>query len=153
MQQPIKRHEAIKPMSREHHHGLLVGWKIRMGLRNEISPARIRKYLNWFYTHHLLPHFMLEEQHLFPVLGPDHEEVQEALSHHYEVHRFFMTEDVSVEDLIAFEQVMTKHIRFEERILFNTIQARADERTLQLLEEHLMDHIFEDNETDPFWIS
>jgi len=152
MQRPIKRHEAIKPMSREHHHGLLVGWKIRMGIRKEISPVRIKKYLNWFYTHHLLPHFLMEEQHLFPVLGPSHEEVQEALNHHHQIHQFFMKENVSVNDLIDFEQLMTKHIRFEERTLFNTIQSQADETTMQLLEEHLSDHSFQDNESDPFWI-
>lgn len=139
-------------MSREHHHGLLVGWKIRMGIRNEIDPSRIRRYLNWFYTHHLVPHFVMEEHYLFPILGAGHEEVQTALEQHYQIHQFFIKPEFTIQDLQDLEQLMTQHIRFEERVLFNTIQSCADEETLHLLDTHLLDEDFTDNETDPFWL-
>jgi len=32
MNQPIKRHVALQPVSREHHYGLLLSWKIRDSL-------------------------------------------------------------------------------------------------------------------------
>ena len=41
---PIKRSEFLKPISREHHHGLLLCWKIRAGLKKGIEPERIKLY-------------------------------------------------------------------------------------------------------------
>ena len=61
---PIKRNEFLKAISREHHHGLLLSWKIRAGIKKEVEPFRIKKYLDWFYTEHLLPHFEIEEKHI-----------------------------------------------------------------------------------------
>ena len=64
---PIKRHEAIQSISREHYQGLLFGSKIRMGLKKQIEPDRMAKYAVWFYKEHLIPHFEIEEKYLFPV--------------------------------------------------------------------------------------
>ena len=37
---PQKRHKALQPLSREHHHGLLLSWKIRSGFNKKgIIPA------------------------------------------------------------------------------------------------------------------
>ncbi|CDF79955.1 hypothetical protein BN863_22430 [Formosa agariphila KMM 3901] len=30
---PLKRHKSLQPLSRDHHHGLLLAWKIRADLR------------------------------------------------------------------------------------------------------------------------
>ncbi|WP_241739476.1 hypothetical protein [Aestuariibaculum marinum] len=30
---PLKRHKALQPLSREHHYGLLLTWKIRTGFK------------------------------------------------------------------------------------------------------------------------
>ena len=38
---PIKRHKALQPLSRDHHHGLLLSWKIRAGFSKNIEPNRI----------------------------------------------------------------------------------------------------------------
>lgn len=46
MPKPIKRHTALKPLSREHHHGLLLSWKIREGLKRNIEIPRIKKYID-----------------------------------------------------------------------------------------------------------
>jgi len=43
MSNPIKRNEALKPLSRDHHHGLLLCWKIRQGIKLNIEPERIKK--------------------------------------------------------------------------------------------------------------
>src|SRR5690606_3210653 len=60
---PIKRHKALQGVSREHHHGLLLCWKIRTGLAKNISPDRIKTYVDWFFDVYLRPHFELEENH------------------------------------------------------------------------------------------
>lgn len=43
MSQPIKRHPSLQPLSREHHYGLLLSWKIREGFKREVPPERIKK--------------------------------------------------------------------------------------------------------------
>lgn len=150
---PIKRHPAIAPISREHHHGLLVGWKLRMGKHNNVSALRIRKYLNWFYTHHLIPHFVDEEFHLFPILGKNHVEVKRALDEHAAIHKFFSKEKSSMKDIEDFEKLITDHIRFEERVLFQSIQEVADESALEHLAQHLQDHEYVENIKDEFWLT
>ena len=50
---PIKRTEVLKPLSHEHHHGLLLCWKIKTGIKKNIDAARIKKYADWFYRSHL----------------------------------------------------------------------------------------------------
>ena len=57
---PQKRHKALQPLSREHHHGLLLSWKIRSGFSKNIEPKRIRTYADWFFKTHLIPHFEME---------------------------------------------------------------------------------------------
>ena len=64
---PIKRHSALQGVSREHHHGLLLCWKIRTGVSKNIPLERIKMYADWFYATYLVPHFELEETHIFPL--------------------------------------------------------------------------------------
>lgn len=140
-------------MSRDHHHGLLVGWKIRTGIRKDISPDRIYKYLTWFYQNHLISHFQEEETLLFPIVGAEHDQVKKAMEEHAEIHEFFKQVSVSISDLVAFEKVLTAHIRFEERELFNTIQEQASEDDLEALAFHLEGEDFVENTKDQFWIT
>lgn len=140
-------------MSRDHHHGLLVGWKIRTGIRYKIDPSRIYKYLIWFYKNHLIDHFQEEETLLFPLLGSDHPEVIQAMREHQAIHEFFNQKKVSEADLGEFEKLLTAHIRFEERVLFNTIQQQATEKELSVLGDHLVDEDFKENTNDEFWLA
>lgn len=140
-------------MSRDHHHGLLVGWKIRTGLRLGVTPDRIYRYLSWFYRDYLVLHFTEEETLLFSILGDDHQEVQQAKSEHAKIHEFFRQEQVTADQLTEFEQLLTAHIRFEERVLFNTIQEHASDSELKALAHHLNDHTFNENTEDEFWLA
>ncbi len=150
---PIKRHASIQPVSRDHHHGLLLGWKIRTGLLNKVAPERIYKYSLWFYTQFLVSHFIEEETYLFPILGEDHVEVRQAMVDHEKIHSFFRNEEVTEADLLEFEKLLTDHIRFEERTLFKSIQKKATESELNTLSKHLVDHPFVENTEDEFWLA
>jgi hypothetical protein len=70
---PIKRSEFLKPLSREHHRGLLFCWKIRAGIKKNVEVSRIKKYADWFYQNYLVPHFEVEEKYVFPILGNENE--------------------------------------------------------------------------------
>jgi hypothetical protein len=63
---PIKRDKALQEVSREHHHGLLLCWKIRKGFSKGIEPERIKRYADWFYKTHLISHFEVEENTFSP---------------------------------------------------------------------------------------
>ena len=151
MPEPIKRHKALQPLSREHHHGLLLSWKIREGLKRNIETDRIQKYAAWFFKHQLLPHFEMEEEHVFPLLGNDHEFVQQALTEHRRLKELFRSTDKTEEHLRRIEEDLVGHIRFEERVLFNEIQDVATESQLQLLEDILQDNPVCEPWEDEFW--
>ena len=149
---PIKRNENLKAISREHHHGLLLSWKIRAGLKKEIEPSRVKKYLDWFYVNHLLPHFELEEKYVFTILGEENDLLKKALAEHRRLIRLFETEAATVTNLSLIEEELESHIRFEERILFNEIQAVATEEQLELIKKAHTEDKFVDNITDAFWL-
>jgi len=149
---PIKRDEHLQTISRDHHHGLLLCWKIKTGFKKQIEPARIKKYADWFYKNHLVPHFDVEEKYVFPVLGNDHAHVKRALLEHDNLKRYFDSETDIIENLASIESELQNHIRFEERVLFNEIQAIATEQQLQDIQKYHHDGKFVDNTEDVFWL-
>lgn len=148
---PIKRNIHIQPLSRDHHHSLLLSWKIRKGFSKGIAPERIKKYTDWFFEHHILPHFEIEEAYLYPVLGDKNELVQKALAEHRRLKRLFEDENDLVKSLGLIEEELEQHIRFEERELFNAIQKEATEAELAIMAANHKDEKFQDNIEDEFW--
>lgn len=150
-QKPLKRHKSLQPLSREHHHGLLLSWKIRNGFSKNIEVERIKTYADWFFEHQLIPHFDVEEAHIFSLLDDDHELKKRALAEHRRLKRLFTdTKDVE-RSLHKIEEELEQHIRFEERILFPAIQLVATEEQLQHIAQVHDELPFEDNTEDEFW--
>lgn len=152
---PIKRHKTLKPLSRDHHHGLMLSWKLRTGLQKNVDPVRMMAYCQRFHAEHLVPHFAIEEEAIFPILGNDHELVKRALAEHRRLTRLFTgTEDPAV--LISqIEEELEAHIRFEERVLFNAIEEVATEEQLDRAEElhqSLDRKVASDKKEDTFWL-
>lgn len=148
---PLKRHEALQPLSREHHHALLLSWKIRTGFKKNVEPERIHTYAFWFYKTHLIPHFELEETHVFTILEQDDVLIQKALNDHKTVRNLFENGDIDSDTLIIIAETLEHHIRFEERILFPEIQEKATENQWVEIEKIHQSQAFEDNLTDEFW--
>lgn len=148
---PQKRHKALQPLSREHHHGLLLAWKIRTGFSKNINPERIWKYALWFYNNHLIPHFEIEEQHIFTILGDEDDLVKKALSQHRHLHRLFADIYNKAISLGKIKEELDKHIRFEERVLFPKIQEKATVAELLEIEKIHHQDPFNDNLDDEFW--
>lgn len=121
----LKRVPALIPLSHDHHHGLWLSLKIRTGFKREIDAVRIKNYTDWFFKMHLIPHFELEEQYVFPILGEENELVKRALKDHRKLNRLFSTETEIEKNLVLIEEKLESHIRFEERILFDEIQKVA----------------------------
>lgn len=150
-EKPIKRSEKLKPLSREHHHALLLSWKIKNGFAKGASAERIKKYADWFFENHLVPHFAIEEQYVFPVLGDDHPLIKQAKGDHQHIKKLFSTTDDLDNILREIEEKVQNHVRFEERILFNEVQKHATEEQLSEIEMFHVEAKFVDNVEDPFW--
>ncbi len=148
--QPIKRHESLQPLSREHHHGLLLCWKIRQGLQKEIALERIKAYVDWFWDMHLKFHFEVEEKHIFPILSKEHPMVLQALDEHLQIKDLILNQSNTQQNLKSLEKVLNDHIRFEERVLFNEIQNIATPAQLSEINLH-HNEVFNDTWQDEFW--
>lgn len=151
MNKPIKRHSALQPLSRDHHQGLLLCWKIRKGISKNISANEIASYTQWFFKEHLMLHFKIEEEQIFPILGNENKFVQQALSEHTLIASLIESIKNDYPHLEKIADTIEAHIRFEERELFNMIQLNASEAQLQSL--HLIENetIFCENSNYNFW--
>lgn len=152
--QPTKRHEAQEPVSTEHYLLLSLSWKIRESLKNNIEPVRIKSYIDWIREHYLEPHFAMEEQYIFPVLGNQNVRVKKALANHRRIRRLFDDTTELFRSLNRLEEELGRYIRFEERTLYNEIQKVATKKQLAEIEKHHQNLKFSDEDwEDKFWVS
>lgn len=59
----MKRHPALQPLSREHHHGLLLCPKKRKGYKRNTPSGRIKEISDLLYVNYLLLRF--ETQYMY----------------------------------------------------------------------------------------
>lgn len=124
-QAPIKRHQSLVSFSKDHHFGLLLVWKIRQGLNKSVPPDRISDYVLYFFKEDLEKHFKAEEEWLFCKLPPEDVLRQQAEAEHREIYSLIARLAVQKQEtalLTQFADALEKHIRFEERELFNHLQ-------------------------------
>lgn len=150
-EKPIKRDKSLQPFSREHHHSLLLCWKIRTGFSKGVSTERIKRYADWFFENHIAPHFNEEEKHVFPILGMDHELVKKAIGDHRRIARLFREQQDVEKSLNRIEETLESHIRFEERVLFGEIQKNASPEQLEKVASLHAELKFKENSEDEFW--
>tara|TARA_R110002124_G_scaffold70343_1_gene188962 strand:- start:506 stop:970 length:465 start_codon:yes stop_codon:yes gene_type:complete len=149
---PLKRAPELQPLSHDHHHGLLLCWKIRTGLKKEVPLERIKLYTDWFFENHLKPHFELEEKYIFTILGNDNTLIQQALSEHSRLKDLFNATTDLKENLSLIDKELEAHIRFEERVLFADIQKEASAEQLVKIEEIHSKSPFIENDEGTFWL-
>lgn len=156
---PIKRNEHIVSLSREHHFSLLFGWKIKNGLKFNIEPQRICKYVFQFWEKNLKAHFDQEEATLFNF--KDDELINRALKEHVlikaELKALQETEDEEqlILHLTQIADMVTDHVRFEERILFPHLEQKLTKEQLQNIGHDLNEMQPEplvDDYEDAFWV-
>lgn len=151
---PIKRSIQLAPLSREHHEGLLFAWKVRQGLSKNIEPGRITAFVQWFWNSHLASHFQKEETALPSVLAVSHPLIQQLFHEHEEI-KALIDAVVPYGDLKKLEtlaQMISDHIRFEERQLFGEVEKAASSEQLQRLSEQLQDEKNSAVWEDQFWL-
>lgn len=155
-QTPIKRHAAMISLSKDHHFGLLLVWKIRQGLAKKIETERISNYVLYFFEMDLEQHFKEEEELLFPCLPVDDPLRLKAVDQHQAINKLIAAIRANKNDgslLIQMADQLESHIRFEERELFNHIQSTLSEIELEKLAEKLStdSKSMDDKWEDAFW--
>ena len=155
---PIKRNENILKLSKEHHFSLLFCWKLRQGLKMEIEAGRMMKYVKYFATNFLLPHFAEEEVILFTSL--DDKWVKKAIEQHKQINVLLSklsqkTNSNPNEQLEKLANLVDDHVRYEERELFPHLERTLSNEQLEAVGKQLNDHHalpLKDEYKDEFWI-
>lgn len=118
------RHPRLRALSSEHHHALVLARRISQAaqLDRELVVETIARF-----TREIDPHFRLEEEGLLPALEAVGE--AELVARTREDHRRLreLLAAAGAGDSAAlrdFAALLEEHVRFEERVLFETAQAR-----------------------------
>ncbi|NBC56805.1 MAG: hemerythrin domain-containing protein [Bacteroidetes bacterium] len=127
---PLKRHEALKNLSREHHDGLVFALRLQKGISKKADLKALEAYTDWFWKNYLHPHFQLEEQHLFPMCVESNDLVLKAKAQHGDIKSLIDTQPKTYQVLKSLYQHIQAHIRFEERVFFMRIQDQLSEEDL-----------------------
>jgi iron-sulfur cluster repair protein YtfE (RIC family) len=136
---PLKRHQAIQSFSKDHHFGLLLVWKIRQGLDKAVNAERISNYVLFFFREDYEKHFREEEQLLFSKLPLDDSLRKKAEADHQSIYNLIAAIKENKNDLSLLTQLaneLEKHIRFEERELFNHLQNNITADELETIKKH-----------------
>lgn len=143
----------LEPLSLEHRQALQLCENIRIGLSKNIEKERIRKYTDWFKQNFLDPHFELEEQYVFPLLG-NNVRVRKALANHRRINKLLSCDCDNNRVLNLLEEELSAYIRFEERVIFNELAKNAKPEDFEMFQRN-HDKITKNEEDwkDKFWIS
>lgn len=147
----MKRHEALVQLSRDHHFGLLLCWKLKQGINKEISAGRMATYIQLFFNHNLDPHFKEEEETIFLILGNTHPLIAEALQEHAIMREMVAEGFTEITQIQNFRDLLETHIRKEERQIFPEIERQATDRQLQEIIALDYPALWEPDFSDEFW--
>ncbi len=129
------RDPSLVPLSHQHQHGLALSVIIDRGLKADPTPAKAGELAQKVATMaevELLGHFKVEEKVLFPAVRAALEDdgvVDELIAQHRAMEdlldRLAAADDAARVGLLReFGELLSRHIRIEERRLFPEIQAK-----------------------------
>ncbi len=151
---PIKRSEALKALSKDHHFNLLLIWKIRQGLKLNVELLRIKNFIAHFFNEQILHHFLEEESYLFCLLPEDEPLRLRVESEHSAIKKIgaaISEENISENKIEEFANLLESHIRFEERTLFPYIEKNVSYEKLAKASTYFTaEH--SDDWHDAFWL-
>jgi hemerythrin HHE cation binding domain-containing protein len=126
----VKRAAQLQTLSSDHHHALVLARRVARA--PTIDTALVEAASALFHAE-IDPHFRFEEQWLLPALerigeGPL---VERTRQEHADLRRLLAAATSGQpEHLHAFATLLERHVRFEERTLFEVAQQKLDLRTL-----------------------
>lgn len=137
----LKRDQALQPLSRQHHQGLLVSLFLSNGLKKGVATKPMRDFILQFWQDDLLKHFEAEEQVLVPFAKPyaileplitrmllEHQQIVLLINRINNEARAEQLETIK-----EFADKLEQHIRFEERELFEQMQLTLSAEDMSVL--------------------
>lgn len=123
----MKRHAALQHLSREHHSALKLARQARFGCDAGLDQAiaHAARSIREVFAEELEPHFRDEEADLLPALAKAGagELVERTLAEHAELRDLNRRlAEPDIETMARFATLLSDHVRFEERELFETAQ-------------------------------
>lgn len=127
----MKRSPELRSLSSEHHGALVLAVKARKAAASGDVSA-FWEHLRERFAIELEPHFQAEERSLLPALERAGEDalVARTLAEHREM-RECLAGTADAANLMRFADLLERHVRFEERELFEVAQQRLSEMELE----------------------
>lgn len=146
------RDPSLHPLSHQHQHGLALSVIIERGLKADSSEKTADDLANKVaaaWSVELQGHFQVEEGVLFPAVEPYLESkaiIPELIEQHRQMESMIakVAETSGAERtelLTEFGQLLSKHIRIEERQLFEEIQARLSKDEIAYLGKQIDENL------------
>lgn len=142
----MQRADVLQPLSRQHKAALMTCLLIRKGISKQASVAVMTDFFLQCWAKDLAPHFKEEEEQIIPLLRKheagnpladtilrDHDLIRTAITHLSQAH----VNERLLEDLA---DQLEQHVRYEERIVFQSMQEFIPAQQLQQLNIHEDDH-------------
>ncbi|MBV9335385.1 MAG: hypothetical protein JO243_05765 [Solirubrobacterales bacterium] len=140
----MKRHPALAPLSRDHHHALVIARRLRQAGSEEM-PGAVAAFLEHWEAEERL-HFRLEEEVLLPAYAahgdPCHPAVVRTLLDHVLIRRDAARLAAGAEPAVAHAMGarLADHVKLEEHELFPLIERTVPAPALAALGERLREH-------------
>ncbi len=137
----MKRHPALVPLSRDHHHALVIARALRRATADTAAEAARTFLAHWEAEERL--HFRLEEEVLLPAYAadgdPSHPVVVRVLRDHMLIRRDAdrVAAHAALEQLHELGDRLAAHVELEEQELFPLIERTLPEPELGTLGERL----------------
>jgi iron-sulfur cluster repair protein YtfE (RIC family) len=141
----MKRHPALAPLSRDHHHALVLAQRLRRAEEHDAAAAARAFLTHWMEEEPL--HFWLEEEVLLPAYAahgdPDHPAVIRTLLDHVRIRRDVERVAAAANPKLLHEigERLAEHVRLEENELFPLVESALPEAALEALGERLRGHV------------
>ena len=130
------RDPSLIPLSHQHQHGLALAVLIDRGLKADPSPRKATELCGMvadMFELELVHHFKVEEEVLFPAVREKLESdgiIDQLIAQHREMESLAgriaaSLEGERIELLTAFGELLSRHIRIEERQLFQEVQEKV----------------------------
>ncbi|HVW99520.1 MAG TPA: hemerythrin domain-containing protein [Candidatus Babeliaceae bacterium] len=125
-------------------------------MKKGINVLRIKSYINFFWKRHLYEHFQEEEALLFNRITD--QLTSQAKQEHgmltERINRMNYYEVENGQDFLFFAELLIKHIRFEERVLFPHLEKELPISVLANVGAYLKEKHqtpFKEDYPDKFW--
>lgn len=141
---PRKRHEALQPLSRHHHHALVIAQAL---IKQKEDPKQIQRELTDFWVNGGREHFREEEEYLLPEYAKyqtlDRSEIRELLLEHVKIRSLVsqICDEDGLDKMAELGELLKNHVRKEEQIVFPMIEDGVPENALQRLEALFSEHL------------